>query len=287
MEVEGIVFDISEPGFMSRRLYMVIGRYAKEFTIVETRFGDITSVISEIIESGKGARIQLSYQGTSVKDVISEPEEVDMNTVLENLRDVNYLWEIVVLLRHRTIPTTPRRSLYVNLDGSCMLVEVSRFRTINLSKLLTLIDQVFPNITIGKRSKWYEWYAYATRNSQAMAPSGKTSHSRRGCPENGVRILGFLKQSSTMAGWYELSALFIDWLSLYREASAICSCGDELLDDLENTDLNRIASSIREVLKEVYGAPEKPAIAPDTSPKLQPQVGDDVQKPRKIKIDVE
>jgi hypothetical protein len=90
-----------------------------------------------------------------------------------------------------------------------------------------------------------------------------------------------------MAGWYELSALFIDWLSLYREASAICSCGDELLDDLENTDLSRIASSIREVLKEVYGASEKPAIAPDASPELQPQVSGDVQKPRKIKIDIE
>lgn len=287
MEVEGIVFDISEPGFTSRRLYMVIGRYAKELTIVETRFGDITSAISEIIESGKGARIQLSYQGTAVKDVISEPEEVDMDTVLESLRDINYLWKIVVLLRHRITPTTPRRSLYVNLEGSCMQVEVSRFRTINLSKLLTLIDQVFPNITINKQSKWYEWYAYATRNSQAMTPSGKTSNSRRGCPENGVRILGFLKQSSSMAGWYELSALFIDWLSLYREASTICSCGDELLDDLENTDLSRIASSIREVLKEVYGTPEKLIIAPGTSPELQPQVGGDVQKPRKIKIDVD
>jgi hypothetical protein len=287
MEAEGIVFDISEPGFTSRRLYMVMGGYAKELTIIEKMFGDITSAISEIIESGKGARIQLSYQGTTVKDVISEPEEVDMNTALENLRNVKYLWEIFVLLRHRIISTTPRRSLYVNLDGSCMQVEASRFRTINLSKLLTLIDQVFPNITIGKRSKWYEWYVYATRNSEAMTPSGKTSHSRRGCPENGIKILGFLKQSSTMAGWYELSALFIDWLSLYREASSICSCSDELLDDLENTDLSRIASSIREVLKEVYGAPEKPAIAAGLSPESQPKVGGDAQKPKKIKIDVE
>lgn len=92
-----------------------------------------------------------------------------------------------------------------------------------------------------------------------------------------------------MAGWYELSALFIDWLSLYREASSMCSCSDELLDDLENTDLDKIANSIREALNEVYGSPEKPAIAPSTSPELQPQpqVGGDVQKPRKIKIDVD
>jgi hypothetical protein len=268
MEAEGIVFDISEPGLTVRRLYMVIGRYAKELAIFETRFRDITSAISEIIESGKGARIQLSYQGSTVEDVISEPEEVDMDTMLKNLRDVKYLQEIVVLLKNRT-PITPRRSLYVNLMGSCMQVGV-RFRTLNLSKLLTLIDQVFPYIIIDKQSKWYDWYVHAT---------GRVSHNKRECPRDGIKIFGFLKQSSFMSGGYELSALFIDWLSLYREASNICSCSDELLDDLESNDLGRIANSIREALKV-----EKPAIA--ASPDPQPQVGGD-QKPRKIKIDVD